>query len=187
MPLKSASAPTPSSRAASFSSFAYYRIQGAMYDGCRKEGWAPRERTGPRVRALATINAQLSSHHEAQEHAPEARTLSESLDRASQMVGDVLTILYIDGADMEAAVGQQRPTQHRAIEQTQQNERLAGALSQLDETEQTLIRRHHFFDEPLSSIAHELGLSPSWCSRIHARALTKLRDVLIASGLDATG
>ena len=28
---------------ASFTSFAYYRVRGAMYDGCRKEGWIPRK------------------------------------------------------------------------------------------------------------------------------------------------
>ena len=60
------------------------------------------------------------------------------------------------------------------------SEKLEEAIKTLDENEQILIKRHHYYDEPLTIIALDLGLSLSWCSRMHTRAIEKLRDYLSA-------
>jgi RNA polymerase sigma factor FliA len=57
-------------------------------------------------------------------------------------------------------------------------ERLAAALDQLDPRERELVRRHYFDGEPMQDIALDLGISRSWASRTHARALARLRDAL---------
>jgi RNA polymerase sigma factor for flagellar operon FliA len=43
-----------------------------------------------------------------------------------------------------------------------------------DERERSLIERHYFDDEQLSTIAEELGVSRPWASRLHARAIRNL-------------
>lgn len=164
---------------ASFTSFAYYRIRGAMYDGCRKEGWASRDRR-TKVADYAAVNDHLEAAHSADAHAPPARTLDESISRVSNRVGDVLTIMMVSQADLEEILGEVEPLQDIKLERKAKNEKLEEAIKTLDENEQILIKRHHYYDEPLTIIALDLGLSLSWCSRMHTRAIEKLRDYLSA-------
>jgi len=56
--------------------------------------------------------------------------------------------------------------------------RLDEALAALDERERDLVRRHYFEGEPVQDIARDLGISRAWASRLHARALARLRDRL---------
>jgi len=56
--------------------------------------------------------------------------------------------------------------------------RLESAMAALDEREHDLIRRHYLEGEPLQDIARDLGISRAWASRLHARALLRLRDQL---------
>ncbi len=171
------------SQSTAFSSFAYYRVRGAMFDGCRKEGWASRDRR-TNVDDYAAINEHMTSQQETHSDDPPAHTLTESVDRVSNMVGDALTILMVRNSDLEDVLVQHEVPQDVRTEKKARNHRLTEAMSQLDETERALVKRHHYYDEPLSSIADELGLSNSWCSRIHARALEKLREILTSSKED---
>jgi RNA polymerase sigma factor for flagellar operon FliA len=56
--------------------------------------------------------------------------------------------------------------------------RLDQALAALDQRERELVRRHYFDGEPVQDIARDLGISRAWASRLHARALARLRDQL---------
>jgi RNA polymerase sigma factor for flagellar operon FliA len=56
--------------------------------------------------------------------------------------------------------------------------RLDDALATLDARERELVRRHYFDGEPVQDIARDLGISRAWASRLHARALARLRDQL---------
>jgi len=56
--------------------------------------------------------------------------------------------------------------------------RLRAALEGLDGRERALTVRHYFAGEPMNDIASDLGISPAWASRLHARALARLRDAL---------
>ena len=169
---------------AAFTSYAYYRIRGNMLDGCRKEGWATRPRSAS-AKTQAAINDHLESNHEATADRPAARTLSESVDRVANTVGNVLTIVMLRETDMDGVMGHREPSQDKQLERKNENERLANALGQLEEVERVLIKRHHYYDESLTDIGNELGLSTSWCSRIHARALEKLRELLTSDASPA--
>lgn len=166
----------PSSKAA-FTSFAYYRVQGAMYDGCRKEGWASRRRD-TNIGDYAAVNDHLESHHEANASAPQARSLSESVDRASDMVGDVLTILFVRSSDLENVLVEPEPRQDVTVQRKAENARLNEAIKQLGTEERVIIKRHHYYDESMHSIAADLNRSVSWVSRKHAGAIAQLRDLL---------
>jgi RNA polymerase sigma factor for flagellar operon FliA len=49
-----------------------------------------------------------------------------------------------------------------------------AAIEDLPEDEATLIRRHYFNGERFDHVAGELGLSKSWASRLHTRAVRRL-------------
>ncbi len=165
-------------RGNSFVTFAHYRIKGAIYDGCRKEGWLPRSRK-TRARTHEALNEHLATQHEANQSAPEARSLSESVSRVSDMVGSALTVILLEQNELE---GVNIPSEHerpdRALEKKDEHEELSEAISQLEPEERILIKRHHYYGDSITDIARDLGKSKSWCSRMHARALERLRDIL---------
>ena len=56
-----------------------------------------------------------------------------------------------------------------------------GAIAQLPDNEAQLVRRHYIDGESFEQVADELGLSKSWASRLHARAISRLSKRLRSS------
>jgi RNA polymerase sigma factor for flagellar operon FliA len=48
----------------------------------------------------------------------------------------------------------------------------------LPENEAVLVRRHYLEGERFDHVAKELGLSKSWASRLHTRAIKRLTEAL---------
>jgi RNA polymerase sigma factor for flagellar operon FliA len=84
---------------------------------------------------------------------------------------------------LEAAAG---VTDERLAPPDQQLERMhlqartRRAMDKLPEKERRLLQLHYFEDRNLEVAGVELGLSKSWASRLHARAVDRLRKVLDA-------
>ena len=53
-----------------------------------------------------------------------------------------------------------------------------GALSELPERERALVERHYYGGEAFEAIAEDLGISKSWASRLHDRAIATLGKAL---------
>ena len=53
-----------------------------------------------------------------------------------------------------------------------------GALSDLPERERALVERHYYGGEAFEAIAEDLGISKSWASRLHERAIATLGKAL---------
>lgn len=161
-----------------FLTFAYYRIRGAILDGCRKEGWVSRTRIQQLTQSVA-LNDYLEDYHESEHsHAPEPTSLSESVDRVSDMVGNALMIMFVQEADLEHIDVYTPPRQDKVAERKEKNEKLSEAIGQLDPEERILIKRHHYYGDSITDIARDLNKSKSWCSRMHARAIDRLRQIL---------
>jgi RNA polymerase sigma factor for flagellar operon FliA len=58
--------------------------------------------------------------------------------------------------------------------------RVAKALETLPERERALVRGHYIEGRRFDEIAVELGVSKSWASRMHSKALEQLREALEA-------
>ena len=67
-----------------------------------------------------------------------------------------------------------------AIDTARLSARVVRALDTLDRNDQMIIRRHYFGGDSLLDIGRDLGRSKSWASRVHSRALGRLRDSLQA-------
>lgn len=138
------------SRGVPFRSFAHYRIKGAIYDGLRREFGAH-------------VPSQLSSD--------EADSVTPEL-----ICGDAA---YAGGSRLEL-YGLSRdlsPDHHVWI---------AELIALVDEVMDTLspierdvLRHRYFLDKPIVSLAGARNFSKSWLSRIHARAIAKLRAKVV--------
>lgn len=161
-----------------FASFAYYRIRGAILDGCRKEGWLTRERSkdGRRERVL---DEYFETTARTAAGSPAPATFGEAVDRVASMVDDVATIFLLQEADFDLLEQDKEPGQFRRLEQHTNLKLLVEAMKVLDDQEREVVTRHHMEGERMDDIAQTFGHSRSWVSRINTRALEKMREYFL--------
>ena len=135
-------------RGVRFQTFAYHRVRGAMLDGVRKMAGVPRR-----------------AHHRLQSGPPE-------LERAFMRIRASLT----ENSPVHGRYGDESP--ETLLLKSESIGRLLAALAALSPRERFLVRARHFDARPLDEVARELGVSKSWASRLHGRALERLREAL---------
>jgi RNA polymerase sigma factor for flagellar operon FliA len=167
----------------SFPAFAYHRIRGAIFDGMRTMGWYSRgdyarfraeERQGEYLAAAAEREATQRAVAPP-EAAPDKPAVLEAI---AELLGGVATIHL---TSLEAARDQpderfQAPDQ--ALLDREGGERVRAALATLPSKERRLLELYYFGDQNLETAGKKLGLSKSWASRLHARAVGHLRELL---------
>jgi RNA polymerase sigma factor for flagellar operon FliA len=164
------------SKGAAFQTFAYYRIRGSMIDGVRRMTTLPR-RAVANVRALEAADAVAESVGEARAASPETRADAEATTRALHEA-----LLRITTGFVAAVVGQseddapESPEEQLASAEVRQ--RVQRALSTLPERERALVQGFYFDGRRFDEVAAELGISKSWASRLHTKALDLLRVAL---------
>jgi RNA polymerase sigma factor FliA len=77
---------------------------------------------------------------------------------------------------MGVADGAASPEEHAA--RAEVAERLRRSVEALPERERALVERHYYDGEPFDAIAEDLGISKSWASRLHERAITRMGKAL---------
>ena len=164
-----------------FSTFAYYRIRGAMYDGLRTMGWYSRADYA-RYRAEERANEYLQSQAE-REAAGRAdgradASQAETLAEIAAVLSGVGTV-HITSLDAAASVADERlPPPDAALERRQLTDRLRQAVKQLPDKERRLMELYYLGDKNLEEAGRVLGLSKSWACRLHARAVDLLRAAM---------
>jgi len=169
-------------RGVPFRAFANFRIRGAMLDGVRKLSHLPR-RVHERLRAFE--NATLYSEgalDDLNAKAPPGQTNADRERRLIEHLAGMATAMAM-GLISEPALDEQgaatavAPWQLSPEEQTSRQQLLAiveRGIESLPEQEAVLIRRHYLEGERFDQVAAELGLSKSWASRLHSRAIGRL-------------
>ncbi len=161
------------SRGVPFRRWANMRIRGAMIDGVRQWGHLPR-RVYQELRAMAAgddVQEALS-----EENAANPATTPEAADRrlASYLAG-IATAIAVGSIEAHEGIGDERdPTPEELATRAELVDRVRAIVSRLPDAERTLIERHYFAEETLDQAAASLGLSKSWGSRLHARAIERI-------------
>lgn len=158
----------------SFKTFAYYRIRGAMYDGLRKMEVITR-RKDPRIKFEEAANQLISS--EAARTTTDARkpTLKDEIEEVKGIISSLVPIYFLttDALD-QLKESEQSNVEEQAVF-AQEKGMLREALKKLSKNERMLIDYYYYQDMTLEEAASKLGLSKSWASRLHAKALAKLK------------
>ena len=175
-----------------FSTFAYYRIRGAMFDGLRTMGWYSRSDYA-RYRAEERANELMRARAEregAEREAAARRTapapeLSGANDAAAALagIGEILAevaTVHITSLDAAATVTDDRlPSPDATIDSGRLGARLRAAIQTLPDRERRLMDLYYYNSKNLEEAGQEMGLSKSWACRLHARAIQLLRDALV--------
>jgi RNA polymerase sigma factor for flagellar operon FliA len=171
-------------RGAQFKTFSYYRIRGAIYDGLRELGWL-RPAEYARWRFASGANEYLANRADRAapaggRAAPFAEDEVDSVARAVDGLAAIF-VMSIETAPhaTELADGAGVPLDE-ALARGQQEGRVRTALSRLPDKERRILSDHYYGDLNLLEAGRRQGLSKSWASRLHARALE-----LLAAELEA--
>lgn len=154
-----------------FKTFSYYRIKGAIYDGLRKNGWIPRSLYA-KIKFEQASNEYLK--YVAEKQAGTARPADDEMGEFYDTINSLASIYVIS---LDAAEGgmEIEDKKNKDIEQSaefQQVKRLMKeAIEALPDKERKLIKLYYFQNKTLEEAGSLLGLSKSWTSRLHARAL----------------
>ncbi len=175
------------SRGVPFKSFAYYRVRGAVIDGVRRMAYLPR-RAYARLKAAEALDlegeqqTELVASTSASGSAGTASKDGEASLRAIDGILGRVAAAYCVAATAEGETGSDEATAtpEQTLLRREQKERVVKALDSLPEQERALVRGHYIEGRRFDEIARELGVSKSWASRMHTRALGLLREALEA-------
>jgi RNA polymerase sigma factor for flagellar operon FliA len=169
-----------SERGVPFRAYANFRVRGAIIDGIRSMAQLPR-------RAYERLNG-LSASLKVSEGAADdtfGSPATPTRAQADQALGEhlaAMTAAITMGLISPAAVGEEgeqvqvstAESPEEAVARAQLLSLVASAISALPEEEAQLVRRHYLEGERFDHVAQSLGLSKSWASRLHTRAMQRL-------------
>jgi RNA polymerase sigma factor for flagellar operon FliA len=167
-----------------FSTFAYYRIRGAMYDGLRTMGWYSRAdyaRYRAEERANEYLRAEADREAAGRAERPGGGTTADKA-KTLEAIGAVLSgiaTVHITSLEAAATVADESlPAPDTAVDAGRMSSRVRAAVAALPAKEKQLMELYYFADKTLEEAGAALGLSKSWACRLHARAVELLRDSL---------
>ena len=172
------------SRGVPFRRWANVRVRGAMIDGVRQWGELPR-RVYRELRALEAGDRLLEAYDEEDAASP-AATPEAADARLTDYLAGMATAMALGtvstGSAPERVADGGSTTPEELVADAEIGARLRTVVATLPERERALIERHYFGEETLDAVAASLGLSKSWGSRLHARAIESLARALARAG-----
>jgi len=175
-----------------FTTFAYYRIRGAIYDGLSKMSWTNRSQY-QRLRGEQMANETLM-----EDAAQNVATPSQSFASNAGWMGDVtgkLAVVYFVTRGEQQADGIRDSTVEdpgvapasEIVALKEIGQKLKELIGRLPDLERQLITSVYFEGSTLQNAADDLGISKSWASRLHSRILQRLADQLRRLGVSDEG
>lgn len=183
------------SHGVAFTTFAYYRIRGAMLDGVRTMGWYSRadyaryraeERANEYLQNQADrAGAQATAPREGAPAAPPSSPASAAtagtaatLASVAEILGSIATV-HITSLEAAATLADESlPPPDATLDAGRLGARVRAALKKLPDKERRLLELYYFSDKNLEAAGAAMGLSKSWACRLHARAVELLRAEL---------
>jgi RNA polymerase sigma factor for flagellar operon FliA len=164
---------------ANFLTFAHYRIKGSIFDGLRKMGIL----RGSDVRMMFVgerANAYLGNLNDREfggrQHAPSVHDDVSEISSAATGLAVVFASGLAGAEDVQLA-DESIPADQR-LEFEQLRARVKVAIGKLPDKERKLLEGYYYQGKTLEQAGGEIGQSKSWASRLHTRAVERLREML---------
>lgn len=161
-----------------FTRYAFLRIRGAVIDAIRQHS----QLCGRAYRFAQAMRAVQELREDAF-HSAEEKPIRERRERLAHildhgMCGALAFRMSLHDAEEEIATyAEPTQTPEGALERRDEWQRLRKYVDSLDTSERYVITEYYFKHRSFSDIARKRrGLSRSWVSRLHTRALKKLKE-----------
>ena len=174
---------------AAFSTYAQFRIRGAILDHLRSLDWVPRS-----VRQKASLIEKVTRRLEgtlgrAPSEDEMARELGVSLEDYQELVGRVGDMMLFSLEDIGFGTGEERLNLDRALEANEidplgallTRERVdlvAEAVARLPEREKLVVTLYYGEELTMKEVGAVLGLTESRVSQLHSQAMLRLKEPL---------
>ena len=175
-------------RGNTFSTYAYYRIRGAIYDGLSKLSWTSRARYN-RLRYEQMAN-EVTCDHNDEEPWSEGKS---SVGQDAHWLGSLsekLAVVYFTTIGEPRAQGSSlmladtsEPTPSDQVATEELSQKIHAMVDSLPAQAADLVRSTYFEGLTLQEAGKRLGISKSWASRVHAKALQQLARSLKLVGI----
>jgi RNA polymerase sigma factor for flagellar operon FliA len=171
-------------RGGQFTTFAYYRIRGAIYDGVSKMAWVSRAHYN-RIKYQQMAEDVLRLQAES----PAAGGPAGGLSWFKEVTSALAVVYLSTHADSDEARdplevedrASPRPDEQAIDRETQR--KLHELIDTLPEESRALVRATYFEGLTLTEAGQRLGIGKAWASRLHARALERLGRALRLAGV----
>ena len=172
-----------------FSTYAQFRIRGAILDSFRLQDWAPRSL---RHKAHRLENAYLKLEQELGRPAEDseiAKELDVDVETLQRMLNEVSGVVMLSFEELGFGHGEERfisdeqllsgsPDPLIDLLDSERVEIVARALDRLPEKERLVICLYFYEELNLKEIGDIIGVTESRASQIRSRALLRLRSYL---------
>src|SRR5438477_10042640 len=178
-----------SKKEASFSTYAQFRIRGAILDHLRSLDWVPRS-----VRQKASLIEKVSRQLEGTLGRPPleeeiASELGVSLDAYQELLTKLGEVSLFSLEDLGFGGGEERFSFERAIEEgdadplgtllTRERVKIvAEAIRRLPERERTVVTLYYHEELTMKEVGGVLGLTESRVSQLHSQAVLRMKGYL---------
>lgn len=160
-----------------FPSYAAFKLKWAMFDEVRRG--ARGRRAAARLNALMASERVLDDLDTEPPDGGELPTDEHWQERFGAMLADQAAALAVGlSSPVEASSEEAAENAEEMLLRAERAKLLRRALATLESPARALIERHYFGGEPFDQLAAELGISKSWASRIHHKALRLLGSAL---------
>lgn len=169
-----------------FRKWANLRIRGAMIDAARSHGNLPR-RVYRKLRVLQAADRVHETATEEQSASPPT-SAAEADAKLTDQLGTAAMAMAVGFLAMRSgealdAAKDTKDTPEQEVARAELLARIREAIAERPDAERRLLERHYFEDVNFDETARELGLSKSWASRLHARAIEGVAKTLKRSGI----
>lgn len=163
---------------ANFLTFAHYRIKGSIFDGLRKMGILK----GPESRGSGLaerVNAYMGNLSDRDQGGNSRGSFDDDVREVSSAVTGLAVVFAtsLEGTEGLQLTDEALPADER-LELEQMKSRIRVALEKLPEKERKLLEGYYFQQKTLEDAGAGIGQSKSWASRLHARAIERLKELL---------
>ncbi|HEY1696576.1 MAG TPA: sigma-70 family RNA polymerase sigma factor [Polyangiaceae bacterium] len=165
-----------------FRRWANMRVKGAMLDGVRQWASLPRK-VYQEMRGVEAADHVLATYEEQDEKQPASSPEAADDRLGSYLAGMATAIAFgtmVGAPRDEVGDDGKSITPEDRLGEAETLALVRSVVAKLPDQERALIERHYFEGETLEKAAAGIGLSKSWGSRLHARAIESIADLLRA-------
>ncbi len=172
-----------------FSTYAQFRIRGAILDSFRSQDWAPRSLRHKAHKLEAAYLRLEQEHGRPAEDAEVAKELGVDVETLQKMLNEVSGVVMLSFEELGFGHGEERfvaedqmfsssPDPLTDLLDSERVSIVARALDRLPEKERLVICLYFYEELNLKEIGEVIGVTESRASQIRSRALLRLRSYL---------
>jgi RNA polymerase sigma factor FliA len=174
-------------RGISFTTFSYYRIKGAIYDGLREMGYFPRSQKA-RMHMAANDLLCTAADDEIVPSRHHAKTIDNEIEKLQSTI-DALIPAFLISLDSDLKALNEASTGAHGLYGADSYERsdivraILELITTLPPDYRRVIEEIYFKDSSMTELAQRMKVNKSWISRLHTNAIESLRKKMVSKGL----